>query len=47
MQYRVPAVDLEKVISIDPKIIKIITPDVAYKHLVLPLRKMGASSRSR
>ncbi len=39
-QYRVPALDLAKVISIDPKIIKIITPDVAYKHLVLPLRKM-------
>src|SRR5688572_21909725 len=41
-QYRVPAVDLEKVISIDPKIIKTITPEQAYKHLVLPLRKQGA-----
>jgi type IV pilus assembly protein PilB len=41
-QYRVPAVDLEKVISIDPKIVKTITPEQAYKHLVLPLRKQGA-----
>jgi type IV pilus assembly protein PilB len=39
-QYRVPAVDLEKV-NVDPKIIKILTADVAYKHLVLPLRKVG------
>ena len=37
-----PAVDLEKVISIDPKIVRIITHEVAYKHLVLPLRKQGA-----
>jgi type IV pilus assembly protein PilB len=41
-QYRVPAVDLEKVISIDPKIVKAITSEQAYKHLVLPLRKQGA-----
>src|SRR3954468_10236052 len=40
-QYRGPAVDLDKVISIDPKIIKSITPEQAYKHLVLPLRKQG------
>ena len=39
-QYRVPAVDLEKV-NVDPKIIKIVAADVAYKHLVLPLRKVG------
>jgi type IV pilus assembly protein PilB len=39
-QYRVPAVDLAKV-SVDPKILKLIRPDVAYKHLVLPLRKVG------
>ena len=41
-QYRVPAVDLDKVISIDAKVIKVISPEVAYKHLVLPLRKQGA-----
>ena len=40
-QYRVPAVDLEKVISIEPKLIKLISSEVALKHLVLPLRKMG------
>ena len=40
-QYRVPAVDLEKVISIDAKLVRMISSDVAYKHLVLPLRKMG------
>ena len=40
-QYRVPAVDLEKVISIDAKLIRLISADVTSKHLVLPLRKMG------
>jgi type IV pilus assembly protein PilB len=39
-QYRVPAVDLEKV-NVDSKILKLIRSDVAYKHLVLPLRKVG------
>jgi type IV pilus assembly protein PilB len=39
-QYRVPAVDLDKV-NVDPKILKLIRSDVAYKHLVLPLRKVG------
>src|SRR5688572_13455569 len=39
-QYRVPAVDLEKV-NIDPKIIKLVSPDLAHKHLVLPLRRVG------
>jgi type IV pilus assembly protein PilB len=39
-QYRVPAVDLEKV-HVDSKILKLIRSDVAYKHLVLPLRKVG------
>ena len=40
-QYRVPAVDLEKVISIDEKLTRLISSEVAMKHLVLPLRKMG------
>jgi len=39
-QYRVPAVDLEK-ITVDPKIIKLIPANVAQKHLVLPLRRVG------
>ena len=39
-QYRVPAVDLEKV-NVDPRILKLLRSDVAYKHLVLPLRRVG------
>jgi type IV pilus assembly protein PilB len=39
-QYRVPAVDLSKV-SVDQKILKLIPPNVANKHLVLPLRRVG------
>ena len=39
-QYRLPAVDLEKV-EVDPKIFKLIDGDMAYKHLVLPLRRVG------
>jgi len=39
-QYRVPAVDLDKV-ETDPRILRMIPDDVAHKHLVLPLRKAG------
>ncbi len=39
-QYRVPAVDLEK-IKVDEKILRLIPPEVANKHLVLPLRRVG------
>jgi len=39
-QYRVPAVDLAKV-TVDPKIIKLVPMDVARKHFVLPLRRVG------
>jgi type IV pilus assembly protein PilB len=39
-QYRVPAVDLSKV-KVDEKILKLIASDVAHKHLVLPLRRVG------
>ncbi len=39
-QYRVPAVDLEKV-TVDPKILKLVPGNVATKHLVLPLRRVG------
>jgi type IV pilus assembly protein PilB len=39
-QYRVPAVDLDKV-TVDDKILKLIKPEQAHKHLVLPLRRVG------
>ena len=39
-QFRVPAVDLDKV-KVDEKIIKLVPEDVAMKHRVLPLRKVG------
>ncbi|HEX6558727.1 MAG TPA: type IV-A pilus assembly ATPase PilB, partial [Longimicrobiales bacterium] len=39
-QYRVPAVDLERV-NVDPKIIKLVPSELAHKHLVLPLRRVG------
>ena len=39
-QYRLPAVDLEKV-EVDAKIYKLINGEMAYKHLVLPLRRVG------
>ena len=39
-QYRVPAVDLDKV-TVDEKILKLIPGHVAIKHLVLPLRRVG------
>jgi len=39
-QYRMPAVDLSR-FEVDPKIIKLIPPDVAVKHTVLPLKREG------
>jgi type IV pilus assembly protein PilB len=39
-QYRVPAVDLDRV-HIDPKIVKLIPGELALKHHVLPLRRVG------
>jgi type IV pilus assembly protein PilB len=39
-QYRVPAVDLAKV-TVDPKILKLVPPNEARKHHVLPLRRVG------
>jgi type IV pilus assembly protein PilB len=38
--YRVPAVDLNRV-EVDPKIIRLVPSEVALKHLVLPLRRVG------
>lgn len=39
-QYRVPAVDLSKV-TVDEKILRLVPANVAQKHLVLPLRRVG------
>jgi type IV pilus assembly protein PilB len=39
-QYRVPAVDLDRVV-LDPKIVKLIPGDLALKHQVMPLRRLG------
>jgi len=38
--YRVPAVDLSKV-QIDPRVLRLIPAEVALKHMVLPLRRVG------
>jgi type IV pilus assembly protein PilB len=38
--YRVPAVDLTKV-EIDPRVLRLIPAEVALKHMVLPLRRVG------
>src|SRR2546430_3087778 len=37
-QYRMPAMDLS-LIEVDPKSIKLLPPDVAVKHTVLPLER--------
>jgi len=39
-QYRMPAVDLSR-FEVDPKIIKLLPPDIAVKHTVLPLKREG------
>src|SRR5437899_12452799 len=39
-QYRMPAVDLTR-FEVDPKIIKLLPPDIATKHTVLPLKREG------
>jgi type IV pilus assembly protein PilB len=39
-QHRVPAVDLERA-KLDPKLLKLIPSDVALRHLVVPLRRVG------
>ncbi len=38
--YRVPAVDLEQVV-IDPRVIRLVPADIALKHSILPLRRIG------
>jgi type IV pilus assembly protein PilB len=39
-QYRMPAVDLSR-FEVDPKILKLLPPDIASKHTVLPLKREG------
>src|SRR5688500_16495222 len=39
-QHRSPAVDLERV-KLDPKILKLVPAEIAIKHQVLPLRRVG------
>src|SRR5690554_5063423 len=39
-QHRVPAVDLERV-KLDPKLLKLIPAEIAIRHLVIPLRRVG------
>ena len=39
-QYRMPAVDLSR-FEVDQKIVKLIPPDIATKHTVLPLKREG------
>jgi type IV pilus assembly protein PilB len=39
-QYRMPAVDLSR-FEVDPKILRLLPPDIATKHTVLPLKREG------
>ena len=39
-QYRVPAIELDKV-KVEEKILRLIPDELAFKHLVLPLRRVG------
>jgi type IV pilus assembly protein PilB len=39
-QYRVPAVDLDRVVM-DGRILRLVPADLAHKHMVLPLRRVG------
>ena len=39
-QFRMPAVDLSR-FEVEPKILKLLTPDIAMKHTVLPLKREG------
>src|SRR5213596_175739 len=42
-QFRVPAVDLRMYQHIDPAIIKLVPLELVKKHMVLPLRRVGAT----
>ncbi len=40
-KYRVKAVDLSRIDKIDDRMIKTVKPEIAIRHLVLPLRRVG------
>ncbi len=42
-QYRVPAVDLKMYQNVDPAIIKLVPLELVKKHMVCPLRRVGAT----
>ena len=42
-QYRMQAVDLKMYQNIDPAIIKLVPLDMVKKHMVLPLKRVGAT----
>jgi type IV pilus assembly protein PilB len=39
-QYRVPAVDINQV-TVDARLLKLVSAEIAHKHLVLPIRRVG------
>jgi type IV pilus assembly protein PilB len=39
-QFRVPAVDINKV-TVDPRLLRLLPAEIAHRHLVLPLRRVG------
>ena len=40
-KYRVKAVDLSRISEIDKRVISLVKPEIATRHVVLPLRRMG------
>ncbi len=40
-KYRVKAVDLSRIDEIDRRVVKLVKPEIAVRHLVLPLRRVG------
>jgi len=42
-QYRVPAVNLNAYVAIDPSVIQLVPIELVKKHMVLPLKRVGAN----
>ena len=40
-KYRVKAVDLSRIDKLDKRVVKLVKPEIAIRHLVLPLRRVG------
>ena len=40
-KYRVKAVDLSRIDTVDQRVINLVKPEIAVRHLVLPLRRVG------